>query len=236
MHTSLLDLLLPDTCIQCLATTLTREKHLCCEHCWASLTRIENPCLHCARELPDGDICGACLTHPLSVGRAVIPFAYRDEAMQLVSALKFQNNFRAARTLAHGIVEQVEALYPAEQLPEAIVPTPLSWRRHVIRGYNQTERLADEISNALDVPIKHLLRRKHGPTQHDSTRATRQSLPMSAFSSKGTCPSHIALIDDVVTTGTTMRVMAKVCQRAGARRVDLWAACRTPESHASSGR
>ena len=236
MHASLLDLLLPDTCIQCLATTLTRQKHLCCEHCWASLPRIINPCRHCAREIPDGEICGACLTRPLSAGRAVIPFIYRDEAMELVSALKFQNNLRAARTLAHGITEQVEALYPAEQLPEVIVPTPLSWQRHVMRGYNQTERLADEISNTLSVPVKRLLRRKHGPTQHDSSRAIRQSLPMSTFKFKGHSLNHIALIDDVVTTGTTMQVMAKVCLRAGVRRVDLWAACRTPESHVSDGR
>ena len=230
MRFNLIDLLLPDTCSLCLSTVSTPQRHLCCDACWRSLPRIVRACRHCACEVAEGDICGSCLTRPLSMGIAAVPFVYRDETLRLVSALKFQNNFRSARTLAYGIVQQVQAIYDQDQYPDAVVPTPLSWQRHVVRGYNQTERLAKEVGKALNIPVVSHLSRKHGPTQHGNTKTARKSLPISTFKFRRSPPKHIALIDDVITTGTTMSVMAKVCLRAGVHRVDLWAACRTPEA------
>lgn len=226
MRPSLLDLVLPDTCHLCHANVVRPSRHLCCPFCWKSLPRIENPCRHCAKEVSRNRICGACLTRPLSTGIAVVPFVYGEGALHLIRTLKFQNDLRSARTLAYGMTERIRTQYQNQSMPEAIVPTPLSLRRHIVRGYNQTVRLADEISRSLKIPVQERLSRRDGPTQHGRSRTARQAMPLTAFKYKGSAPSHIALLDDVITTGTTMRIMARVCQLAGVRRVDLWAACR----------
>lgn len=230
MRFSLLNLLLPDTCVLCQSTVEHRHDHLCCASCWASLPRNTNACRHCARALNEGNICGSCLITPLSTGIAVVPLIYAGEAITLVSALKFRNSTRAARTLARTILTGVQAAYGAGRArPNVIVPTPMAWRRQFIRGYNQSARLASDLAKALGIPTRALLKRGYGPTQHGRSRAARQSLPLSTFEFVGEPPQHIALVDDVMTTGATMKAMASICARAGVRRVDLWAACRTPE-------
>lgn len=196
-------------------------------------------CRHCARALAHGEVCGRCLTSPLSIGIAIAPLVYERDAARLVHELKFQNNRRATKTLAQALIDAVEATYADTQRPEVVVPTPMAWRRHVVRGYNQAERLARSVARPLRLPVASLLRRRYGPTQHGRSRAARETLPLRTFSFTDTrrfsasVPEHIALIDDVMTTGTTMRTMARVCADAGVRRVDLWAVCRAvaPEDH-----
>jgi predicted amidophosphoribosyltransferase len=74
-----------------------------------------------------------------------------------------------------------------------------------------------------------MLSRRHGPSQHGRNRRAREALPLNTFYTRRQLPAdtrHIALLDDVVTTGSTMRVMAHTMQSAGVRRIDIWAPCR----------
>ncbi|NKC00808.1 MAG: hypothetical protein GKR90_20250 [Pseudomonadales bacterium] len=224
-----INLLLPDTCMLCRMVVDDPAPHLCCTHCWSSLARFELQCRHCGRPLPTdgvGDlICGACQTNPLTLGLTIAPLVYAEEAVDLVHALKFSNSLRAARTLSCALSERI--LSTATQLPKAIVPTPISWRRHFRRGYNQSDRLAHELATRLELPIRYPLRRRHGTVQHGNSRAQREAQPMKVFTiAESDLPDHIALVDDVITTGTTMKNMSKTLARAGVQRVDLWAPCR----------
>ena len=228
MLNKFLDLFLPDTCILCDTILATQTTHLCCAACWQNLPHLKTACRHCARSTPDGEICGRCLTKPLSTGIAVVPLTYEGDAIRLVRALKFENSLRAAHTLGYLVAAEVKARYPESGLPRQIVPTPMSWRRHVVRGYNQATRLAEDISKRLSIPTVNALKRRHGPTQHGRSRSARESLAANSFIYTGHIEEHIALLDDVMTTGATMRAMATTCRNAGVRRIDLWATCRTP--------
>lgn len=225
------DLFLPDTCILCGIILEQASPRACCDFCWQALPRIEQPCRHCAQPVPEGDLCGRCLARPLSQGIAVVPLRYERYAQDLIHQLKFNNSLRAARTLSQALYGSIAIKYAGQPLPEAIVPTPLSWRRHVQRGYNQCDRLSLELAANLDVPIQHLLKRRHGPVQHGRSLAQRATQPRRSFELiRWKVPPHIAIVDDVITTGTTMSNMARALARGGARRIDLWAPCRATQS------
>lgn len=224
-----INLFLPDTCILCRMVVNEATPHLCCRHCWSALPRFDTQCRHCGRPLPSNLtselICGVCQTKPLTVGLTIAPLVYRDDAVNLVHALKFSNSVRAARTLSCALSERI--LSTATRLPEVMIPTPISWRRHFRRGYNQCDRLTHELASALGIEVRYALNRKHGRVQHGNSRSVREAQPTNVFTVTDTdLPNHIALVDDVITTGTTMRNMSKTLMRAGAKRVDLWAPCR----------
>lgn len=221
------DIFLPDACTLCRVILDKSNPRLCCDFCWQALPRIEQPCRHCAQPVLDGDLCGQCLLRPLTRGIAVAPLSYESDAVNLVHQLKFSASLRAARTLSRALCERLVTVYLDQPLPDVIVPTPLSWRRHVQRGYNQCDRLSLELAAALDLPVQHLLRRRHGTVQHGQSRSARARQPRRSFQlAKVPIPAHVALVDDVITTGTTMGNMAHTLSRAGVRRVDLWAPCR----------
>ena len=235
MLSRIIDLYLPDTCALCQILIDKRQPHLCCTHCWSDLPWLDHQCRHCGLALPEPDprmrplVCGHCLTQPLTKGIAIVPLAYNDDTQRLVHELKLQNNLRAAEVLSVALATRIQATYGMRPRPQYIVPTPLTWRRRVIRGYNQTARLAFSLADKLSIPVHSMLSRRHGPSQHGRNRRAREALPLNTFYTRRQLPAdtrHIALLDDVVTTGSTMRVMAHTMQSAGVRRIDIWAPCR----------
>jgi ComF family protein len=96
------------------------------------------------------------------------------------------------------------------------------------RGYNQVMELARPFAEALGVPIREILtRRRATAAQSDLDAAARRRNVRGAFDAVGEeLPSHVALVDDVMTTGTTVRECARVLRRAGVDRVDVWVLAR----------
>jgi ComF family protein len=129
----------------------------------------------------------------------------------------------------------IEALREAEH-PVALIAVPLHPRRLRHRGYNQALELARPLANAFDLPILHraLHRIRDTAPQAGLGALARRRNPRGAFAigrdlRKGVrIPSHVALVDDVMTTGATLYECAKVLQRAGVERVDVWAVARVP--------
>jgi ComF family protein len=98
------------------------------------------------------------------------------------------------------------------------------------RGFNQAYELGSDISKALDIPVMaaSLRRRRNTKAQSGLSRKQRRKNLRGAFywDGKVNPARHVALIDDVMTTGTTVSECAKVLRRAGAQRVDVWVAAR----------
>ncbi len=117
-------------------------------------------------------------------------------------------------------------------LPAALLCVPLHESRLRERGYNQALELAKPLARALHLPLHpHALRRIRS-TQAQSgldARARRRNL-RGAFEidPAQTLPTHVALLDDVMTTGSTLRECARVLRKAGVQRVDVWALARAP--------
>jgi len=104
---------------------------------------------------------------------------------------------------------------------DGVLPVPLHWRRRWFRGFNQAHEIAKPVAKKLGVPIVSNVRRKRAtPFQSGLSARERAGNLRSAFAVRGelSC-EHVLIVDDVITTGTTMRQLARVVLRAGAVRV-----------------
>lgn len=113
--------------------------------------------------------------------------------------------------------------------PELLVPVPLHHWRFRRRGFNQSQIIAKALGKKLKIPIDltSCTRTRSTPQQSQLNKGSRQRNLQDAFQCEFPRPyQHIALIDDVMTTGSTVQALAKACKAAGASRVDVWVMCR----------
>lgn len=120
----------------------------------------------------------------------------------------------------------------APTLPALLIPVPLHRTRLRERGYNQALVLARPLAQALGIPLRHdlLERTKATPPQTGlNAKARRRNLGGAfAIAPSIALPAHVALFDDVMTTGATLREATRVLLKAGVARVDVWALARAP--------
>jgi ComF family protein len=223
----LLALVLPPRCLLCGAPG---EGDLdLCAACAAELPRNASCCARCAEPLSlPAALCGRCQQHPPPWETAWAPFRYGWPLDRLETRFKFAGNLACGRTLARLWC----AAPPPRELPQAIVPVPLHVSRLRRRGYNQALELARPLARALGVGlhVDALLRRRatEAQTELDAVARRRNVHDAFALCDGTTLPSHVAMLDDVMTTGATLAECARVLKRAGVARVDVWALARAP--------
>ncbi len=180
-----------------------------CSRCWGPSLR---------------PVCAECTGSPLDGARA--PFVFDAGARTLVHQLKFES--------LHALAEPMTALLAgfllAERLPvDMVVPVPLHRRRRLARGFNQSELLARGIAAqaGLELDTRTLRRRRNTPPQLQADdRARREQNVRGAFRcDAGLRGRRVLLIDDVLTTGATLRECAATLKAAGAERVYALAFC-----------
>jgi Predicted amidophosphoribosyltransferases len=116
-------------------------------------------------------------------------------------------------------------LQKTAKLPEIIIPVPLHPQRFRERGFNQSIEIAKSLSRHLNIPIdtQSCIRKRNTLHQIDLPARQRQSNMKQAFKVKQPMKArHIAILDDVMTTGSTVNELAKVLKQSGVNRVDIW--------------
>lgn len=216
----------PAHCLICRAPAEAGGPDLC-PACRQRLPWNRSACLRCGLPLPlPADACGLCQRRmpPLAATRAV--FRYEAALTHLLPRLKFHDDLAAGRLLG-GLM--ADALAAAEQ-PQALVPLPLHRRRLRSRGFDQTLELSVPLARALHIPLldNALLRvRDTSPQSRLDAVARRRNLHRAFAVRPGIhLPVHVALIDDVMTTGATLHAAADALLRAGVARVDAWVCAR----------
>ena len=170
----------------------------------------------------------------------VVPFAYAYPVNHFVRNLKFNGEHVYARVLGALIADARRAM--KAPLPSTVIPVPLHPSRYRTRGFNQAHRLADFAVSSLlaDAPDAHHLRVdatslvRITATQEQSglSLAERRRNIREAFQVTKSIAAHrVALIDDVLTTGSTAVAAASVLKAAGIREIELWAAARPATRH-----
>ncbi|MGN2254087.1 ComF family protein [Frateuria sp. GZRe12] len=202
-----------------------------CRACAAELPRNTCCCAHCALPLPSAvAMCGACQRKPPPWDAAWAPFRYGWPLDRLEARYKFGRDLAAGRTLA---TLWQRAATPVAR-PALILPVPLHRARLRQRGYNQALELARPLGRALGIPVRHdgLLRSRATVAQTELDAAARRRNVRGAFALRdgAPLPAHVALLDDVMTTGATLAECARVLKRSGVARVDVWALARAPSS------
>lgn len=203
-----------------------------CRPCEADLPANSLACAICAQPLTGEGaataICGACLQHPPPFQASFAPFRYAYPVDRLIQGLKFRRELAYGRVLGELFAQRLmrERTGP---MPGLIVPVPLAPRRYRERGYNQASELARPIHRATGVPVRAdvVVRRRETLEQAALDRKERRKNVRRAFALVSALPTHhVAILDDVVTTGSTVSELAKVLRLAGATQIEVWAIAR----------
>lgn len=154
---------------------------------------------------------------------------YNAPLRALIHRWKFQNHPGLSGYLA---TLAWQADLPATETPEVLVPVPTHWRRRLRRGFDHTWLLANCAYQLQQTPLgvaPWLSRRQATAYQNGLSRAARTKNVARAFAANTACEGrHIAVIDDVMTTGETANNCAQLLIDAGAKRVDIWCLARVP--------
>ncbi|MBL8297455.1 MAG: ComF family protein [Rhodanobacteraceae bacterium] len=202
-----------------------------CAACSADLEPNLTACACCGLPLPlAAAACGRCLKRRPAFEATWAPLRYTPPLTGLMTRFKFAGDLAAGRVLAEVALDHWRRAPPA--LPEALLPVPLHAARLRERGYNQALELARPLALASGVSLlpDSLLRLRETPAQSGLSALARRRNLRGAFTvRKGVAlPRHVAVVDDVMTTGATAQECALVLRRAGAARVDIWAIARAP--------
>lgn len=219
--------LYPPTCLLC-GGKGAGDRDLCAD-CFGELPWNRHPCPRCAAPLPpdaDTPLCGECIKQLPSWDEAKSPLAYGFPVDKLVQRFKFEGDLAAGRLLGSLLAEYLAA---GGDKPDCIVPVPLHASRLKERGFNQAVELARPVSKRLKIKVRLDLCERSRATQVQSkldSDARRKNLK-DAFSVKAPVQGlHLALLDDVVTTGATVEALAQALKESGAARVSVWSVCR----------
>lgn len=226
------------------------HNYQCCVHC--SIPLINNNCCD--------TLCGECIANPPAFDQCIAPLRYEFPISTLINRFKHQGHFCNSRVLADLLLDRLSSSQSTQSkktepgieeqslpepnllgenlsgqnhhmLPDLIVPVPLHWKRRFVRGFNQSQWLANYLGRQLNISVdnKLLTRIRNTPPQQQLRRKQRQKNLKGAFQVNDSLNGqHIALIDDVVTTGSTASELARLLKKTGASRVDVWCLARTP--------
>ena len=212
-------------CVLCLARSGT---DLVCEGCAAELPASDAACPGCALPLPADGTCGGCRAHPFAFDAAVARFEYRFPVDRLIRRFKYAGDLAVGRWLANRLAERVAG---AER-PDLLVAPPLSRERLRERGFNQALEVARHLGRRLGVrlDVDGMRRVRETPSQAGLGRRERHANLRHAFDCALALEErHVAIVDDVLTTGATADALARVLKSRGARRVSVWAVARAPQ-------
>ena len=200
-----------------------------CAACFGELPWNRRPCPRCAAPLPpdaDDRLCGSCLKALPAWDEAKSPLTYAYPVDRLVQRFKFDGDLPVGRLLAELLADYLAA---GGDKPDCIVPVPLHSARLKERGFNQAVELARPVGRRLKIPVRLDLCERVRPTavQSKLDAAERKKNLRAAFAVKKSVDGlHIAILDDVVTTGTTMESITRTLKDAGAARISVWSAAR----------
>ncbi|GAA5067668.1 ComF family protein [Lysobacter panacisoli] len=200
-----------------------------CATCHHGLPFLRNACLRCALPLPAAAIaCGECLRRPPPQVATRAAFVYRAPLDRLLPRAKFHGDLAGLRLLG---TLMATALADADR-PQALLPLPLHRARLRRRGYDQALELARVLARDLSLPLRDdlLHRVRHTAPQSRLDAAARRRNLRGAFAVRAAVelPAHVAIVDDVMTTGATLQAAATTLRRAGVARVDAWVCARVP--------
>jgi len=221
LFSQLLDLIFPPRCAIC----KKKGQKMICDDCLSKVVYIKPPiCRICGKPRDKyfaGDLCEDCSREgmPFEIARSVV--LYDGVIKEAIHKFKFEGKRALSSFLGEFLIDYLKRGYIPVKKIDAVIPLPLSRKRFRQRGYNQTELLAKEISGhySINVDSSSLKKVKDITPQFELSREKRMSNVKGAFSSSPLPGKNVLLIDDIYTTGATVREASRALKAAGAKNV-----------------
>lgn len=217
---SFLDLLYPPLCLHC-KDSLEEESFLLCKPCLSQMVPLNasDRCPYCFSSEFDPELqtcCASCIENPLFIDRVASVFDYEGPPATLVKRLKYAGQTYLANPSGAFLVAQLIALnWP---MPDVIIPMPIAPLKKIERGFNQSLALAESMGSMIERPVNEIIKRKNGDfSQAGLGYKQRLKLNSDSFFLKSRAKLYgktVLLVDDVMTTGTTLKCCAEVLREA----------------------
>ena len=213
-----------------------RARTQLCAACESDLPHLPDlVCPQCAAVSPEGERCGRCLSDPPHFDATLAAFRYEFPFDKLMQAFKFRAQLALAEEFASALAARVES---AAMSFDALVPLPLSSARLASRGFDQTALIAQSLSKQLPKIklARQLIKVRDTPPQSGLDREARLKNVRGAFACETNLTGrHVAILDDVMTTGATLSEAARTLKKAGAMRVTAIAVARADHGSIDGG-
>lgn len=214
--------LFPLTCFVCGFQSTSNP----CELCYSFLPWLQEACTTCGESCMNKQ-CGECLIDPPPISILIALFNYSPPLSSLITQLKYHQQLYYAHSLGLLLAQRVAAWYQASAipLPACIIPVPLHKKRLKQRGYNQALEIAKPIKKQLYIPIDYKSAKRIVPTLSQTCLTAdkrKHNLKNVFYIEKNLTVKHVAIIDDVTTTLSTIFELATALKRQGVDRVDAW--------------
>jgi ComF family protein len=212
---------LPQHCILCQATATDQ---LVCAACHATLPWIGAACPQCALPTQRGQLCGACLSDPPRFDAATAAFIYDWPLAPLIHDYKYAGNLALARFFANALTARIAGTV------DLIVPMPLAPARLRERGFNQALEIARVVSRTTGVKLATAACRRvldSAPQAALPWRERAKNIRGAFVCDIDLTGMRVAVIDDVLTTGSTLNELARNLRKKGAIEIQGWVVART---------
>lgn len=218
----------PPRCLLCLDPGQAPALDLCAG-CQADLARDLPACTGCAKRLPRADrfLCGECLVRPRTFDAAFVPYLYQQPVDWMIQRMKYAGEIAAARVFGTLLGQMVRSAHMLHV--QALLPVPLHRVREASRGYNQAIEIARYAGRELELPVAFDVCRRTRDTASQAgldAAARRHNLRGAFALTRPLGFERVAIVDDVLTTGSTVEELAAILKAAGANWVEVWAVAR----------
>lgn len=222
--------LFPPVCVLCADPGQAPRLDLCAA-CASDLLQNDAACPRCGEHLPasaSANLCGECLRKPPRFQAAFCAYHYGFPVDHLVRSLKYHGRMAYARVLGELLARYLQGVRGAPW-PECVIPVPLAEARFRERGFNQAIEIGRELQSQLGIPLRSDLIARIRDTREQAglDRKARRKNVRNAF--KVIAPlnmQRVAILDDVVTTGSTANELARMLRKAGAEHIEVWSVAR----------
>lgn len=227
MLKKIINFILPWTCLLCHDKADDMDL---CQGCYQDLPWLSTYCEQCALPLPRAhSICGKCqITRPW-FDRTIALFHYNDPIKNMLSRFKFYHQLAYGRLFSMLLLKKLESYYKYEAKPDLVIPVPLHPSRLRQRGYNQALELTRALKKlSLRVQSQFLKRVRLTVPQSSLESHERLHNVNNAFTVNARdIPVHIALVDDVITTGSTVNECSRILKKKGVKQITVLSIART---------
>lgn len=178
-------------------------------------------------------ICGRCQRTPPAYDHSEVLWHYQAPITHLITQLKFHHKLHLSRLFGESLAQHINTSYQNKPLPTLLLPMPLHSSRLRERGFNQALEIARYLREILTIDIDYDSATRIRATQPQSSlpASQRQANVKNAFALTGVITaSHVAVVDDVITTGHTMNEFCKLLRKNKVVQIDVWACARTSSS------